>query len=196
MSLSIRKIVTHIEETRIEGGKVAEPPQKMIAVAAVIANPWAGKGFVEDLRTDILALAPPLGDVMVPMVLDAAGGPDAIEAFGKAAVVGTMGEIEHASGFIHTLRFGNKFRDAVGGTSYLSFTNIRGGAGCSIQVPLMHKLDPGFRSHYLTLAFSIVDAPAPDELVIVLGAATTGRPHHRIGNRYSDMEEMKAEQGA
>lgn len=195
MAPSIRKIVTHIEETRIEGGKVAEPPQKMVAVAAVIANPWAGKGFVEDLRTDILRLAPPLGDVMVPMVLDAAGGPDAIEAFGKAAVVGTMGEIEHASGFIHTLRFGNKFRDAVGGTSYLSFTNIRGGAGCSIQVPLMHKLDPGFRSHYLTLAFSIVDAPAPDELVIVLGAATTGRPHHRIGNRYSDMEEMKAEQG-
>jgi hypothetical protein len=168
----------------------------MIAVAAVIANPWAGRGFVEDLRTDILRLAPPLGDVLVPMVVEAAGGPEAIEAYGKAAVVGTAGEVEHASGFIHTLRFGNKFREAAGGTSYLSFTNIRGGPGCSIQIPMMHKIDPGFRSHYLTLEFQIADAPAADELVIALGAATGGRPHHRIGNRYSDMEEMKAEQAS
>ena len=190
MGPEIRKIVTHIDETLIEGGKAAATPWRMVAVAAVIANPWAGKGFVEDLKSDILRLAPPLGDVMVPLVLEAAGGADAIEAFGKAAVVGTAGEVEHGSGFIHTLRFGNTYRDAVGGTSYLSFSNIRGGAGCAIHVPLMHKNDPGFRSHYLTLAFSIVDAPAPDEIVVVLGASTTGRPHHRIGNRYSDMEEM------
>lgn len=194
MAPEIRKIVTHVEETRIEGGKAAEPPLKMLAVAAVIANPWAGKGFVEDLRTDILRLAPPLGDVLVPLLVDAAGGADAVEAYGKAAVVGTSGEVEHASGFIHTLRFGNKFREAVGGTSYLVFTNIRGAPGCSIQVPMTHKADPGFRSHYLTLEFQIADAPAPDELVIAIGAATGGRPHHRIGNRYSDMEEMKAEQ--
>ena len=194
MSGEIRKIVTHIEETRIEGGKAAEPALRMVAVAAVIANPWAGMGFVEDLRTDILRLAPPLGDVLVPMLVDAAGGADAVEAYGKAAVVGTSGEVEHASGFIHTLRFGNKFRDAVGGTSYLSFTNIRGGPGCSIQIPMMHKLDPGFRSHYLTIEFQITDAPGPDELVVAIGAATGGRPHHRIGNRYSDMEEMKGEQ--
>lgn len=193
MGPQIRKIVTHIDETLIEGGKAAERPWRMAAVAAVIANPWAGKGFVEDLKTDILEMAPPLGDVMVPLVLETCGGADAIEAFGKAAVVGTAGEVEHGSGFIHTLRFGNKFRDAVGGTSYLSFANIRGGAGCQIQVPMMHKNDPGFRSHYITLAFSIVDAPAPDEIVVVLGAATSGRPHHRIGNRYSDMEEMGIE---
>ena len=97
----------------------------MVAVAAVIANPWAGRGFVEDLSPEILSLAPPLGEVLVPRILDACGGGDAVEAYGKSAVVGLNGEIEHGSGMIHTLRFGNKYRDAVGGTSYLSFTNTR-----------------------------------------------------------------------
>ena len=94
---------------------------------------------------------------------------------------------------IHTLRFGNAYRNAVGGTSYLSFTNQRGGPGCVISVPLMHKLDEGLRSHYLTVQTTINDAPAPDEIVIALGAATSGRPHHRIGNRYSDLQELAQE---
>jgi hypothetical protein len=134
----------------------------MVAAAAVIANPWAGKGFVEDLRPVILEAAPGLADVLVPMLLDELGGAPKLEAYGKAAVVGLDGEIEHASGFIHTLRFGNCFREAVGGTSYLSFTNKRGPAGCSIQIPMMHKTDEGFRSHYLTIEFAIADAPLPD----------------------------------
>ena len=119
-----------------------------------------------------------------------AGGGDAIEAYGKAAMVGTSGEIEHGSALIHTLRFGNVFRDAVGGTSYLSFTNSRGGPGATISIPMMHKSDPGWRSHYLTLEMTVADAPSPDEIVVAIGASVGGRPHHRIGNRYSDMEEM------
>jgi hypothetical protein len=196
MGPDIRKIVTHIDETLVEGGRKAEKPWLMVAVAAVIANPWAGRGFVEDLRPEILSLAPPLGDVLVPRILDACGGADGVEAYGKSAVVGLNGEIEHGSGFIHTLRFGNKYREAVGGTSYLSFTNTRSGPGQSIQIPMMHKNDPGFRSHYITLEFAIQDAPGPDEIVVALGAATSGRPHHRIGNRYSDMEEMGIKQEA
>ena len=112
------------------------------------------------------------------------------EAYGKAAVVGTNGEIEHASGLIHTLHFGNHYREAVGAKSYLSFTNTRGPANAPISVPLMDKNDAGKRSHYLTIQFSISDAPAPDELVIVLGGASGGRPHHRIGDRYKDLEEL------
>ena len=73
------------------------------------------------------------------------GSGDKVLAYGKAAVVGLSGELEHASAFIHTLRFGNKFRDAVGGTSYLSFTNTRGPAGCKISIPMMHKTDAGLR---------------------------------------------------
>jgi hypothetical protein len=193
MPAIIRKTVKFTETTFIEGGRPAETPVLMVAAAAVIANPWAGRGFVEDLRPVILEAAPGLADVLVPMLLDELGGAPKLEAYGKAAVVGLDGEIEHASGFIHTLRFGNRFREAVGGTSYLSFTNKRGPAGCSIQIPMMHKTDEGFRSHYLTIEFAIADAPLPDEIVVALGGAAGGRAPPRIGNRYLDMEEMSKE---
>jgi hypothetical protein len=191
MGLAVRKLLTIVETSMIEGGKKSPKPVRLAAAAAVISNPWAGRGFVEDLRPEILALAPPLGDILVPALLDALGGGDAVEAYGKAAVCGLNGEIEHASGFIHTLRFGNKFRDAVGGKTYLAFTNLRGGPGQSIQVPMMHKLDEGHRSHYLTMEFSIVDAPGPDEIVVAIAGSDGGRAHPRIGNRYLDIEEMK-----
>jgi len=188
----VRKYVTHIEEIHIEGGKLVENPPCMIAVAAVMKNPWSGQGFVEDLKPAILKYAPPLGAELTRRILEIAGGGDAIEAYGKSAVVGTQAEVEHGSGFIHTLRFGNHFRKGVGATSYLSFANTRGGPGASVQIPLMHKHDAGMRSHYLTLEFTIPDAPAPDEMIIALGAATGGRPHHRIGDRYQDIAEMEA----
>ena len=69
----------------------------------------------------------------------------------------------------------------------MGFTNTRGPANTQIQIPLMDKHDTGRRSHYLTVQFSIHDAPAADEVVVALGAATSGRPHHRIGDRYSDL---------
>lgn len=191
MTLDIRKIVTHCEETRIEGGKAADKPMLMVAAAAVARNPWAGQGFVEDLRKVILRDAPPLAEELVGYLLRLVGSGEAVEAFGKSAVVGVNGEVEHASGIIHTLYFGNLFRNAVGGKSYLPFTNFRAGPGCDIQVPMHHKNDEGLRSHFLTLQFNIADAPGPDEIVIAIGASTTGRPHQRLGNRYTDMEEMK-----
>jgi Amino acid synthesis len=192
--MTVRKYVRYIEDIHIDGKPGG--PVRMVAAAAVITNPWAGRGFVEDLRPDILAIAPSLGETLVDAVLEMCGGGDKVEAYGKAAVVGTSGETEHASALIHTLRFGNVFREAVGGTSYLSFTNFRGGPGCIVSVPMMHKLDEGLRSHYLTLNFTIPDAPGPDELVVALGAATGGRLHARLGNRYTDMEEMAAENAA
>ena len=192
--LELRKIVRYVDETYIEGGKAADKPWIMVAVAAVIRNPWAGQGFVEDLRTTILELAPQLGEIMVPDLLNTIGGADKVEAYGKAAVVGVNGEVEHGSGMIHTLRFGNQYRVAVEGQAFLSFTNKRAGAGTAITIPMMHKDDAGFRSHYLTHEFHIPDAPAANEMVIALGAASSGRPHHRIGNRYMDMEEMEVDQ--
>lgn len=190
MAMKPRKIVSYVEETLIEGGREAEKPLKLIAVAVVLANPWSGKGFVEDLMPEILSLASPLGELLTRNVLLLAGGGDAVEAYGKAAIVGTSGEIEHASALIHTLRFGNHYRKAVGAKSYLAFTNTRGGPDCPISIPLMHKADEGMRSHYLTIQFSIADAPAPDEIVVALGASTGGRPHHRIGDRYQDLKEL------
>ena len=190
MAFDLRKVVTHTEEVHIEGGRPADPPLRLLGIAAVLTNPWAGRGFVEDLRPTILEVAPRLGEVLVPRLVDLAGGADAVEGYGKAAMVGTSGEVEHGSALIHTLRFGNVFREAVGGTAYLSFTNTRGGPGATLSIPMMHKVDPGWRSHYLTLEMTGADAPAPDEIVVAIGASVGGRPHHRIGNRYSDMEEM------
>ncbi|MGY0216481.1 amino acid synthesis family protein [Endozoicomonadaceae bacterium StTr2] len=198
MSFQIRKIVTTIEETRIEGGKAADKPVTMVGVAAIIKNPWHGRGFVEDLSPEIKADCSELGALIVEYVGKHIGGFDQIEAYGKAAVVGAEGEIEHASGVIHTLRFGNHFRNAVDAKSYLAFTNKRGGPGTSIQIPMMHKDDEGFRSHYITLEMSIEDAPAADEIVICLGASDGGRLHPRIGNRYEDLKALaeEAEQAA
>jgi len=189
MDLEIRKLVNFEEEILIEGFKKAEKPWRMYAVAAVISNPWAGR-YVEDLNKEVRSFGPVLGKLLTERILKIAGGGDQIEAYGKSAVVGTNGEIEHASALIHTLHFGNHYREAVGAKSYLSFTNTRGPANAPISVPLMDKNDAGKRSHYLTIQFSISDAPAPDELVIVLGGASSGRPHHRIGDRYQDLEEL------
>ena len=135
-------------------------------------------------------LAPKLGDLLVPELINEMGSPEKILAYGKAGVVGLNGEIEHASAFIHTLRFGNKFRDAVGGTSYLSFTNTRAPAGSKISIPMMHKTDAGLRPYYLTHEFTIHDAPFDNEIVIAIGGASSGRAHARTGDRYQDMKEM------
>ncbi len=183
----LRKVVTYDEDVHREGGRAAERPLRMIGVAAVVANPWAGRGFVEDLQPDIQRIAPVLGEMLTERLIALAGSGDAIEAYGKACISGTNCEIEHASALIHTLQYGNFYRNAVGAKSYLGFTNTRGPANTQIQVPLMDKHDTGRRSHYLTVQFSIHDAPAADELVVAFGAATGGRPHHRIGDRYSDL---------
>ena len=186
----ICKTVLHIETTYIDGAKEAETPLKMVAAAAVIKNPWAGQGYVENLTPEIRRIAPILSEHLTKLIIDEVGSGAAVEAFGKSAVVGLNGELEHASALIHTLHFGNTYRSAVEAKSYLAFNNTRGPANAAILVPMMDKNDEGRRSHYLTLQFAIPDAPGPDEIVIVIGAATTGRPHHRIGDRYKDLEEL------
>lgn len=188
----VRKIVTWVETTLIEGDRAAPTPLRLFAAAAVLRNPWAGRGFVEDLQPEIRALAPVLAGTLTAEILRLAGSGAAVEGYGKAAVVGTAGEIEHASALIHTLRFGNVYREAVGAKSYLAFTNVRCGPNAPILIPLMDKHDEGRRSHYLTVQFAISDAPAPDEIVVALGASIGGRPHHRIGDRYQDLAEMGA----
>ena len=190
MAAIIRKTLLHVETTLIEGGKQAPVPLKLIAAMAVVKNPWAGRGFVEDLKPEIHVVAPVLGELLTRMIIDTAGSGDVIEAYGKAAVVGLDGEVEHASALIHTLRFGNHYRTAVGAKSYLAFCNTRGGANAPIMIPLMDKNDEGRRSHYLTIQTSVPDAPAAHEIVIALGASVGGRPHHRIGDRYQDLRDL------
>lgn len=190
MTIQIRKTLLQVETILIEGGKAAPVPLKLYSAFAVVKNPWAGRGFVEDLKPNIHAAAPVLGELLTKMIIDAVGSGDAVEGYGKAAVVGLDGEIEHASALIHTLRFGNHYRNAVGAKSYLAFCNTRGPANAPIMIPLMDKNDEGRRSHYLTIHTAIPDAPAADEIVVALGASVGGRPHHRIGDRYQDLKDL------
>ena len=190
MLKELRKIVTFDEDIYSEGGKEADPILRVIGVAAVLSNPWKGQGFVEDLQPEIKRIAPVMGKALTDRLISMVGSGEKIEAYGKAALAGTSCEIEHASAIIHTLQFGNFYREAVGAKSYLGFTNTRGPANTQIQIPLMDKHDTGRRSHYLTVQFSIYDAPDVNEVVCALGAATSGRPHHRIGDRYSDLKAL------
>jgi hypothetical protein len=174
----VRKIVTVVEEIHAEGGREVVPAARVAVVAAVIENPWAGQGFVEDLGPGIDANASDLGELLAPRVLDALGAP--AEAYGKAAVVGLDGEIEHGSALIHTLQFGDHFRKAAGATTLLPAVEKRGPAGVVFDIPLKHITDATIRSHHQTVEVRIADAPHPGELVIALAAAAQGRPQQRL----------------
>lgn len=193
MNPEVRKYIAWIEDTLIEGHKPAYPPLRMAAVAAVLKNPWSGR-FVGDLTPEIHAFAPVLGKEMVGRLMPLVGGAKAVEAFGKSAIVGVNGEIEHGSALIHTLRFGNFLRDAVQSNEFIPFSNKRGGPGNSVTMPLKHIQEGGARSHFLTVEFNIPDAPSADEILIAIGVATGGRPHHRIGDRFKDMEDLHHDQ--
>lgn len=195
MTIGIRKICTFLEETLVEGGRPVPRPANTVIVAAVIQNPWAGMGYVENLRPEIIRIAGELSQEMTSRLLGHID-PDKVEACGKAAAVGVNGEIEHASAMIHTLRFGNPFREAIGGTNYLEFTNTRNAANALLSLPMMHKSENGKRSHFLTSNFQIADAPGPDEIIVAIGASDSGRPHARIADRFQDITEMEAEQAA
>ncbi len=190
MPIELRKTLLHVETTFIEGGRAAPVPLRLVAALAVLRNPWAGRGFVEDLQPEIREIAPILGALLTKMIIETVGSGDDVEAYGKAAVVGLDGEVEHASALIHTLRFGNHYREAVGAKSYLAFTNTRGPANAPVMIPLMDKNDEGRRSHYLTIQCAVPDAPAAGEIVVALGASVGGRPHHRIGDRYQDLKDL------
>jgi hypothetical protein len=190
MPIELRKTMLNVETTFNEGGRKAAVPLRLIAALAVVRNPWAGRGFVEDLKPEIHEIAPVLGELLTQMIIETVGSGDDVEAYGKAAVVGLDGEIEHASALIHTLRFGNHYREAVGAKSYLAFSNTRGPANAPVMIPLMDKNDEGRRSHYLTIQCAIPDAPAAGEIVVALGASVGGRPHHRIGDRYQDLKDL------
>ena len=188
MTIEIRRTLTTVQHTFIEGGHTVQTPTLLVAAMAIIKNPWVGRGYVADLRPEIREHGPVLGKLLTDMILKETGG--TVEGYGKASVVGMGGETEHAQALTHTLFFGNQYRNAVDAKSYLVFANTRGAAGTSLMIPLMHKDDGGLRSHYQTIHTSIPDAPAEDEIIIALGASIGGHPNHRIGNRYDDLREM------
>lgn len=182
----IRKIVYYSEEVFLENGLSPAVPAIRATAAAVIANPWLGGEATDDLSTEVVRVAPGLARALTDVLAANLGGVDAIEAFGKAAVVGTDGEIEHGAALIHTPFFGNLVREYFEGNSIICFADDRADAGASLVVPLWHKNAAATRSHYQTISTRIGDAPRPGEIVVILGASTGPRPHSRIGDRLTD----------
>jgi hypothetical protein len=179
MKLQLRKVVTFAEEVSFDM-RALPRPFRSVVVAAVMANPWAGKGFVEDLSPVIGAIAAPLGKLLAPKAVEALGGPGAVEAFGKAAMVGLGGEYEHANALIHTTLFGDECRRAAGGSAWMVGNQKICPAGGVLEVPMAHKTDGKLQNYYHTAHLYIHDAPRPDELVVAVGMASGPRPHARL----------------
>ncbi|GAA3357461.1 amino acid synthesis family protein [Saccharopolyspora gregorii] len=185
-----RKVVTTTETVLRELGSPVESTAHRAAAAAVIPNPWAGRGHVADLSAEVERIAPGLArtlhDELTAALTTANGGKAEITAFGKAAIVGLDGEIEHGAALIHTPYFGNVLRELAGGTAVIVFSDERGPAGTTLTVPIWHKTDAATRSHYQTIPVRIPDAPAADEIVVIAAASTGPRPNARIGDRKTD----------
>lgn len=177
MRVEVRKLVRYVEEIHRECGRPVSPPTRVAVAAAVIASPYPSE-YVEDLVTIANAIGEQIGRLVGPACVELLGAD--VEAFGKAALVGLDGEVEHGSAIIHNLRFGNVFRDAAGGTELLPAAEKVGVAGTAIDIPLKHKLDAKTRSHHQTVTLAVPDAPRPREIVIACAAADSGRPLARL----------------
>ena len=178
MGLEVRKVVTQVEETRREAGRDVSPPTRKALAAAVIENPLAG-GYSEDLGV-LLDLGREVGALLAEVALGALGRPATeVSGYGKGAIVGVDGEIEHAAALIHPT-FGAPVRSAIGGgKAIIPSTKLVGGPGCRIVVPIVNRDDIWEFDDMDGAAIAIDDAPRRHEVVVVLALAAGGRPLKR-----------------
>ena len=190
--MEIRKIVTVVEETRIEMGKSVDPPTRKAAVAAVIKNPFAGT-YQEDLE-ELMNVGEELGGMLGEMAVKALGiAPEKAHSYGKAAIVGSNGELEHAAAILHP-KLGKPFRDALaGGKSIIPSAKKMGRPGTEIDVPIHYKDAAFVRTHFDAMAVRVQDAPRGNEIVVVLVVSDSGRPLARVGGLTVD--QAKKEDG-
>jgi hypothetical protein len=189
--IQLRKIVMHFEEIYHEGGPPPAQPLVRAAILAVARNPYAGR-FVEDLMPFMEALQP-LGTELAKRLIDALGGqPGTIEGYGKGAIVGTAGELEH--GALWHAPGGHAMREALAGAkAIVPSTKKIGVAGAHLDVPITHIKASYVRSHFDAIEVGIADAPRPDEIVLILAMTTGGRIHARAGGLKAS--EIKGEDG-
>lgn len=177
--MKIRKILTQVEETHSEGGRVAEVPLRKVAVVAVVENPLAGKPYQEDLSA-LTEASIALGR-QISEAAAAAMGPYEAVSYGKGGVVGTNGEQEHVVAMLTTV-YGNVMREAIGGgIAWISSFTKRAASGGTIEIPLAHKDALYVRSHYDGMTVHLPDAPLPDEMALICVYANRGRLNARVG---------------
>jgi hypothetical protein len=180
MTAKIRKLVIQIEETRSEMGRDITPPVRKAAAIAVIENPFAGK-YADDL-TSLMDIGEELGDLLGRRAVAALGiQPSEAESYGKAAIVGDAGELEHAAAILHP-KLGKPLRAAVEkGAALVPSAKKRAGIGAPIDVPLGHKDAAFVRSHFDAMEVRVSDAPRPNEILVAVVVTDSGRPLPRVG---------------
>ncbi len=180
MATVIRKLVVLLDETRREMGRDLPRPIRRAVACAVIENPFAGR-YQEDL-SDLIAQGEALGALLAERAIAALGIPgEQVESFGKAAIVGEAGELEHAAALLHP-KMGAPVRAALGrGPALIPSAKKAGGPGTPIDVPLGHKDAAFVRSHFDAIEARVPDAPRAREILLCLALTDGGRPLPRIG---------------
>lgn len=191
VEIKIRKFHTLIDETFHEGGPVADAPIRAAAVLAVVENPYAGR-FEPDI-TPMMEALKPLGLEMSRRLIEALGGdPGKIESYGKGAIVGEAGELEHCA--LWHVPGGYAMRELLGDAAAIVPSSVKvGGMGARLDVPLGHINAAYVRSHFSAMEVGLNDAPRANEIVFALAMTTGGRIHQRVGGLRAD--EIKGEDG-
>ena len=180
MSAQIRKIVVQVDEVRREMGREVNPPTRRALAMAVIANPYAGTYAAQ--LDELIAIGEELGGLLGDKCVQALGiAPGQAQSYGKAAIVGEAGELEHAAAILHP-KLGAPLRKAVEkGAALVPSAKKQGGVGTAVDVPLGHKDAAFVRSHFDAMEARIGDAPRANEIVVAVVVTDSGRPLPRIG---------------
>ncbi|MCY3879972.1 MAG: amino acid synthesis family protein [Rhodobacteraceae bacterium] len=188
MKAEIRKTAVFVEETRIENGIAIASPTRKAAAVAVITNPFAGS-YVEDL-SDLMEIGAELGGLLGGMCVNALGiDPHRAESYGKAAMVGENGELEHAAAILHP-KLGAPLRQTVGkGAALVPSSKKMGSPGQVLDIPLGHKDAAYVRSHFDGMEVQLNDSPRANEILVAVAVTDSGRPLPRVGGlRAEDAE--------
>lgn len=190
MKAKIRKLATFVEETHREMGRPIAPATRKAVAVAVIENPFAG-AYVEDL-TDLIEIGEELGGLLGEACVKALGiAPGQAESYGKAAMVGENGELEHAAAILHP-KLGAPLRRAVEkGAALVPSSKKMGGPGQDLDVPLGHKDAAYVRSHFDGIEVRLNDAPRANEIMVAVAVTDSGRPLPRVGGLTADEAEGK-----
>lgn len=177
MTLQVRKMTVAGETTFWEGGRVLDRPLTRASAAAVIKNPYAGE-YSEDLSL-LVDGSVELANELATQAVSRLDRP--VQSYGKGAIVGIDGELEHAAALLHP-KLGKPFRDAVGGgKAIIPSAKKMGVAGVALDIPLHYKDAAFVRSHFDAMEVRVSGAPRPDEIVVIVVVTDGGRPHPRVG---------------
>lgn len=192
MLAKIRKLIVQVDEIRIEMDQEVHPPSRKALALAVIENPYAGR--YSDNLDELIAIGEELGGLLGTKCVEALGiAPGAAHSYGKAAIVGEAGELEHAAAILHP-KLGAPLRAAVEkGAALVPSSKKRGGMGTAIDVPLGHKDAAFVRSHFDAMEARVADAPRANEIVVAVVVTDSGRPLPRIGGL--QVHQIKGEDG-